>query len=89
VTRRHLSRLVTEYLGIGPKALPDLHRLGRSLRAVQAGTGDGAEGFSDQAHQIREWRRRLGKTPGRYSVEGRSKLAEAFDPAVSELAFYL
>lgn len=89
VTRRHLSRLVTEYLGIGPKALLDLHRLGRSLRAVQAGTGDGAEGFSDQAHQIREWRRRLGKTPGRYAVERRSKLAEAFDPAVLQPAFYL
>lgn len=35
-----------------------LHRLDRSLHAVQAGC-EGCTGFSDQAHQIREWRRRL------------------------------
>lgn len=88
VTRRHLSRVVSEHLGIGPKALLDLHRLDRSLSAVQAG-GDGADGFSDQAHQVREWRRRLGTTPGRYARQGRSELAAAFAPAASGPTFYL
>jgi AraC-like DNA-binding protein len=88
VTRRHLSRLVNEHLGIGPKELLDLHRLDRSLSAVQAG-GDGGAGFSDQAHQIREWRRRLGTTPGRYARGGRSPLAEEFGSADRSMTYYL
>lgn len=88
ITRRHLSRLVSEHLGIGPKELLDLHRLDRSLRDVQAGHEGGA-GFSDQAHQIREWRRRLRTTPGRYARDGRSSLAEAFGAAEPAAAHYL
>jgi len=88
VTRRHLSRLMSEHLGIGPKELSDLHRLDRSLRAVQAGD-DGGAGFSDQAHQIREWRRRLRTTPGRYARERRSSLAEAFGGADPSATYYL
>lgn len=88
ITRRHLSRLVNEHLGIGPKVLMDLHRLDRSLRAVQAG-GDGAAGFSDQAHQIREWRRRLCVTPGRYAREKPSTLADTFNQADPSAAYYL
>lgn len=88
VSRRHLARVVWGHLGIGPKTLAELHRLDHSLRSVQAG-GDGLDGFADQAHQIRAWRRRLVTTPGRYSQEGPSRLAEAFDPAVSQTALYL
>lgn len=88
VTRRHLSRLVKEHLGIGPKELLDLHRLDRSLSAVQAGCEGGA-GFSDQAHQIREWRRRLRTTPGRYARGGRSPLAETFGGADPSVTYYL
>ena len=88
VTRRHLSRLVSEHLGIGPKELLDLHRLDRSLREVQAGH-DGGAGFADQAHQIREWRRRLRTTPGRYARDARSSLAETFGNAEPSAAYYL
>jgi AraC-like DNA-binding protein len=88
ITRRHLSRLVNEHLGVGPKELLDPHRLDRSLRAVQAGYEGGA-GFSDQAHQIREWRRRLRTTPGRYAHDRRSSLAEAFGNAEPSAAYYL
>jgi AraC-like DNA-binding protein len=88
VTRRHLSRLVKEHLGIGPKELLDLYRLNRSLSAVQTGCEGGA-GFSDQAHQIREWRRRLRMTPGRYMRSGRSPLAEAFGSADPSKIYYL
>jgi AraC-like DNA-binding protein len=89
VSRRHLSRVVSRHLGISPKALIDLYRLDRSLRALQGGEADGVDGFADQAHQVREWRRRLGITPGRYAREGRSSLAEAFGAAADRPAFYL
>jgi AraC-like DNA-binding protein len=89
VSRRHLSRIISHHLGISPKTLIDLHRLDRSLRALQGGETDSVDGFADQAHQVREWHRRLGITPGRYAREGRSALAEAFDPAADRPAFYL
>jgi methylphosphotriester-DNA--protein-cysteine methyltransferase len=79
---------VKEHLGIGPKELLDLHRLDRSLSAVQAGC-EGCAGFSDQAHQIREWRRRLRTTPGRYARGGRSSLAEAFGNTGPSMTYYL
>jgi AraC-like DNA-binding protein len=88
ISRRHLSRVISRHLGISPKALIDLYRLDRSLRAIQGGQADGIEGFADQAHQIREWSRRLGITPGRYR-QGRSALAKAFDPSADRPAFYL
>lgn len=88
ISRRHLTRVVSGHLGIGPNELLDLHRLDRSLRAVQAGA-DSLVGFADQAHQICEWRRRLDTTPGRYSRTGRSRLAEKFGSAMSGPAFYL
>ena len=89
VTRRHLSRIISRHLGISPKTLVDLYRLDRSVRALQVGRDDAIEGFADQAHQIREWRRRLGVTPGRYARVGRSALAEAIDPTANRTAFYL
>ncbi|HEY0478358.1 MAG TPA: helix-turn-helix domain-containing protein [Kofleriaceae bacterium] len=89
VSRRHLSRIVSRHLGISSKALIDLYRLDRSLRALQRGQSNGAAGFADQAHQVREWRRRLATTPGRYAREGRSALADAFGAAADRPAFYL
>lgn len=89
VSRRHLSRTVSCQLGIGPKLLLDLHRLDRSLRAVQFGVGAGASGFSDQAHQVREWSRRLGVTPGRYACDGPSVFARTMGAQNDGPAFYL
>jgi AraC-like DNA-binding protein len=89
ISRRHLSRVVMRHLGISPKALIDLYRLDRSLRAIQGGQAAGVDGFADQAHQVREWNRRLGISPGRYAREGRSALAEVFDPTAGRPAFYL
>ena len=89
ISRRHLSRIISPHLGISPKTLIDLYRLDRSLRAIQGGKSDGVDGFADQAHQVREWRRRLGTTPGRYAREGCSTLARAFDPFSDRTAFYL
>jgi AraC-like DNA-binding protein len=86
ISRRHLSRIVRRHVGISPKALIELYRLDRSLRAVQGGLDSGTDGFADQAHQVREWKRRLGITPGRYA---RSALAEALEPAAGRPAFYL
>jgi AraC-like DNA-binding protein len=89
VSRRHLYRVVLRHLGISPKALIGLYRLDRSLRALQRGEAHGVDGFADQAHQVREWRRRLGVTPGRYARGGRSALAEAFGAGADRPAFYL
>jgi AraC-like DNA-binding protein len=89
ISRRHLSRIISPHLGISPKTLIDLYRLDRSLRAIQGGNSDGVDGFADQAHQVREWRRRLGITPGRYAREGRSTLARALDSSPDRTAFYL
>jgi AraC-like DNA-binding protein len=89
VSRRHLHRVVVHHLGISPKALIDLYRIDRSLRALQRGEASGVDGFADQAHQVREWRRRLGITPGRYARDGRSALAEAFGAGADRPAFYL
>jgi hypothetical protein len=68
MNRRQLHRLFHRHLGIGPKLLADLERLHSSLRGVQTRYGDPLAGFSDQAHQIRNWRRRLGVTPGTLPV---------------------
>lgn len=89
VTRRHLARVLSEHLGVGPKALLSLYRLDQSLRAVQSGTSSAADGFSDQAHQVREWRRRLCTTPGLYARRGPSDLAGVFGADESRTAFYL
>lgn len=89
--RRQLHRWFHRHLGVGPKDLADLERLQQSLRAVQTGHGDPVAGFSDQAHQIRNWRRRLGVTPGTYGKSAASGLATHFatNPASAAPAFYL
>ena len=89
--RRQLHRWSRRHFGTGPKALGDLERLQSSLRSVQAHQGDPVAGFSDQAHQIRDWRRRLGVTPGAYRADARSPMAAYFsaNATAAEPAFYL
>lgn len=66
-SRRQFERWSARHVGHAPKALAGLLRVQASLRAVQTGAADARAGFSDQAHQIRAWRRHLGTTPGRYA----------------------
>lgn len=89
--RRQLQRWFHRHLGVGPKDLADLERLHSSLRGMQTGRGDPVAGYSDQAHQIRSWRRRLGLTPGAYARQARSALAAQFGGDGRERApsFYL
>lgn len=67
VSRRQLHRLFRRHLGVGPKELANLERLHSSLRNIQSGRGDPIDGFSDQSHQVRSWKDRLGVTPGAYT----------------------
>lgn len=91
VDRRQIHRMFRRHLGVGPKELADLERLHASLKGVQTGYGDPVQGFSDQSHQIRHWRRRLGTTPGTYARQARAPMTDYFgaDHAVSGLAYYL
>lgn len=91
VNRRQLHRWFLRHTGMGPKELADLERLQNSLRSSQLKRGDPGLGFSDQAHKIRSWRRRLGTTPGLYEKMGPSAVADHFktDPSRAEPAFYL
>jgi AraC-like DNA-binding protein len=89
--RRQLHRVFVRHLGMGPKELSDLERLHASLKGVQTGRGGSLQGFSDQAHQIRSWQRRLGVTPGAYARQPRTPLAGAFgvQDTASGIAYYL
>lgn len=90
VSRRQLGRWCRTHLGIGPKRLMDLERLQASLRALQRGQGDPLRDYSDQAHQVRTWRRRLGITPSAYHRRGPSDLAtHSMDTGQEAPAFYL
>lgn len=91
VNRRQLHRWFVRHTGIGPKELADLERLQNSLRSCQRKRGDADLGFSDQAHKIRSWQRRLGTTPGRYEKTGPSSVADHFktDASRAEAALYL
>lgn len=89
--RRQLQRWFHRHLGIGPKALADMGRLHDSVLDVQRGHGDAGAGYSDQAHQIRNWRRHLDVTPGAYARQPRSALSAQFFEAGQGAApaFYL
>lgn len=91
INRRQLHRWFVRHTGMGPKELADLERLQNSVRSSQSKRGDPGLGFSDQAHQIRSWRRRLGITPGIYNKTGPSSVADHFKTSASraEPVFYL
>jgi AraC-like DNA-binding protein len=93
VSPRQLERWCRAHTGVGPKRLAVLHRLQLSLSAVQRSQGEPLAGFSDQAHQIRTWRRYVGVTPGHYARTPVSRLSAAFsknvEAAREPLAFYL
>ncbi|EKV00196.1 DNA-binding domain-containing protein, AraC-type [Leptolyngbya sp. PCC 7375] len=79
ITPRSLQREFQRHLGVSPKQVMNLYRLQRSVRAnVETISQRPLQDFADQAHEIRAWRRYLSRTPGRYSPENRSMLAETF-----------
>ncbi|MFP2928555.1 helix-turn-helix domain-containing protein [Pyxidicoccus sp. 3LG] len=80
VSMRQLERWFQAHVGHGPKRLLGLDRVHASLQSAQTGQGDPLEGFSDQSHQIRSWRRHLGMTPGQYARASSSILAGYFNP---------
>lgn len=77
LSRRTLHRAATNHLGLPPPVLAGLARLQVSVSNVQRGER-GADGYADKAHQIRDWTRRLGATPGAYRRAGPSPLARAY-----------
>lgn len=94
VTRRQLHRWTRAHAGVGPKRIADIARLQSSLAALQTRRGDPREGYCDQAHQIRSWKRLLGTTPGTYAAQGPSALAGIFmdenaDGSPAALPFYV
>ena len=91
ISRRQLHRLFQRHIGVGPKELANLERLHSSLRNAQFGPGDPAQGFSDQSHQVRNWKYRLGVTPGAYIRSTPSALATetGTNSAPSRIAYFL
>ncbi|MBN8232308.1 AraC family transcriptional regulator [Corallococcus macrosporus] len=81
VSTRQLERGFQEHVGHSPRQLLALERIHSSLLAAQTGQGDPLQGFSDQAHRIRTWRRYLGLTPGRLDRATRSMMADYFNPS--------
>lgn len=76
---RHLSRMLCDYLGMGPKQFARLLRINAAIR--QIGTDlpltflAQESGFYDQAHFIREFREVCGITPGVY----RDKMSDFYN----------
>ncbi|MEM1047799.1 MAG: helix-turn-helix domain-containing protein [Pseudomonadota bacterium] len=83
---RTFERQFQRDLGITPTELTNLERLQHSLKARHCSDGSAYgfdtaavhDGFSDQSHEIRHWRRYLGTSPGRYRNAGLSRAARAF-----------
>lgn len=71
-SRQHLTRLVKDATGIGPKRLLRVARMRRLLGLAPPGGPRGwadvaaACGFADQAHLVREFRELVGTTPARW-----------------------
>lgn len=88
ISRRQLVTWYDRHFGLSPKQLMQLERLEASVRAAQWGGRDPVEGFSDQAHQVRTWRARMGTTPGAYGRGGPSNMARLVR-ALDGPAFFL
>jgi AraC-like DNA-binding protein len=94
MSSRSMQREFRQHLGISPKQLLNLQRFQHSLKVNAAGVQESLDtGFSDQAHEIRTWRKYLDCTPGRYKAKGRSIIASSFaskiDVSSDQPVFYL
>jgi len=78
LSERQLERAFHAHVGIAPKRYQQLSRMSRSLTAALSGDGDPLHGFSDQAHQIRNWKKHLGATPGTVLRQGLSPVGRMF-----------
>jgi AraC-like DNA-binding protein len=71
VTPRHLRRVFTESVGIGPKDFARTVRLQRAVRRAETSTDWGRiavdAGYYDQAHLIADFRQLVGLTPGAFA----------------------
>jgi len=77
ISTRQLNRKFDQWIGMGPKRFSEIVRFQAVLRDIRQHPGtDGmtialAQGFFDQAHFIREFRRFYGETPGKAQAEYR------------------
>lgn len=85
VHRRSLERAFRTEVGLTPKTLARIRRVQRVLACLDGGGGvrgwaevARAHGYADQSHLIRDFRRLVGTTPGRYQRE-RGELAAHFE----------
>ena len=78
ISERQLERSFREHLGLSPKRYQQVHRVTRSLQRTLSGQGDPMDGYSDQAHQIRNWQAYLGFTPGQLLRRGASPMGAMF-----------
>ena len=78
ISERQLERSFREHLGLSPKRYQQVHRVTRSLQRTLSGQGDPMDGYSDQAHQIRNWQTHLGFTPGQLRRHGASPMGAMF-----------
>ena len=69
---RHVRRLITQYVGISPKLLMRIVRYQKTLRSINASPNQSMaalsaeQGYFDQPHFIREFRRFQGLTPSEF-----------------------
>lgn len=88
---RQLHRLFLRHIGIAPKQIADIERLHHSLSEIQRGGESSLLGYSDQSHQIRQWRRRLDFTPGAYAKTADQRMQHYFGRSrnVPPLSYYI
>lgn len=74
ISIRQLERWFALHAGVGPQTIAGIARLQRSLQAAQRGYTGARDGYADQPHQVRAWRRHLEVTPGRYRTSDMAAL---------------
>jgi AraC-like DNA-binding protein len=76
---RRLQRLVSDYVGFGPKWLIQRYRLQEAAAALGPGNPPrlaelaAALGYADQSHFTRDFRRVVGEAPARYAAGARAQ----------------